>query len=203
LNTRTIGFDFDQTLADSQPGISTCLRVLCEEFYSPKEDHLIDKLSISGLSLERMLRELFNLSEIERQKQRFLELYPTLGVPGTKLIPGARELLNYLAADGHHLVLISAKSQRNLDLSVEHLGLKFTAVFGGSSGRDKTRVMMENNTYLYIGDQMSDIEAANFADAKAVLVSEKPLELDFNQFPHIHFHSLYELHKSIHLLVKK
>ena len=167
MNTRTIGFDFDQTLADSQPGISTCLRVLCEEFYSPKEDHLIDKLSISGLSLERMLKELFNLSEIEKQKQRFLELYPTLGVPGTKLIPGARELINYLAADGHHLVLISAKSQRNLDLSVEHLGLKFTAVFGGSSGRDKTRVMMENNTYLYIGDQMSDIEAANFADAKA------------------------------------
>ncbi len=203
MNIGTIGFDFDQTLADSRLGISSCLRVLCEEFNFAKEDNLINKLSISGLPLELMLKELFNLNEIEKQKQKFLQIYPTLGIAGTKLIPGAKELINYLAGAGHHLVLISAKGQKNLEISVDHLGLKFNAVFGGASGRDKSKIMVQNYTYLYVGDQLSDIEAANFANAKAVLVAEKPLKVDFKQYPHVHFRSLDELQKSIHLLTEK
>jgi phosphoglycolate phosphatase-like HAD superfamily hydrolase len=150
-----------------------------------------------------MLKELFKQEDIESHKQKFLKLYPSLGIAGTRLIPGAKELVNYLADHGHRLILISAKGQKNLDLSVEHLGLKFDGVFGGASGSDKARIMIENRTYLYIGDQLSDVSAANSANAKAVLVSKKPLEIDNDLFPHIQFGSLEDLRNSISSLIKK
>ena len=131
-----------------------------------------------------------------------MKLYPSLGIAGTRLIPGAKELVNHLTDHGHRLILISAKGQKNLDLSVEHLGLKFDGVFGGARGGGKTKIMIENRTYLYIGDQLSDVSAANSANAQAVLVSKKSLEIDIDIFPHIQFESLEDLRKSISSLIK-
>ena len=203
MNFETIGFDFDQTLADSKSGISSCLRMLSLEFNLAENTNQIYKLAVSGLALEPMLKKLFDMNDIEMQKERFLDLYPTLGIAGTELIPGAKDLVDYLANQGHRLVLISAKGQKNLELSVEHLGLKFDYVFGGASGMDKTRIMIENRTYLYVGDQLSDVIAANAANATAVLIAENPAEIDFSIYPHKHFGSLKELHESISQLTKR
>ena len=202
MNSETIGFDFDQTLADSKSGISSCLVALCQEFNHEIKLSRIEELAISGLTLESMLKELFKQEEIESHKKKFMKLYPSLGIAGTRLIPGAKELVNHLTDHGHRLILISAKGQKNLDLSVEHLGLKFDGVFGGARGGGKTKIMIENRTYLYIGDQLSDVSAANSANAQAVLVSKKSLEIDIDIFPHIQFESLEDLRKSISSLIK-
>jgi phosphoglycolate phosphatase len=203
LNNVTIGFDFDQTLADSKCGISSCLRELCKIFDVHSKENEIDRLAVSGLTLDFMLKSLFNIEEIELHRQKFLELYPSLGVEQTRLIPGAKKLLEHLVEQGHRLILISAKNQNNLDLSVRHLGLEFDAVFGGASSIDKTKIMLENKTYLYVGDQLSDVSAANAANAKAILVNKIPLEVDIFIYPHIYFKNLKELHNSISSLTSK
>ena len=193
----SIGFDFDQTLADSKFGISYCLQKICEDFKIIANNKEIERLAVSGLRLDSILSELFNSNDIDGPRQKFLELYPSFGVLGTQLLLGARELIDYLNRHGYPLILISAKSQRNLDLSVKHLGLKFDAIYGGLSAEEKSKVMIENQTYVYIGDQLSDVIAANSAQALAVLVRDHPLSLDLNIYPHIYFKNLVELLNSI------
>lgn len=200
LERLTIGFDFDQTLADSKRGISSCLKELCKIYDVNVSENEIEKLAISGLTLDLTLQNLFNVEEIALQRQKFLELYPSLGVKQTRLIPGAKKLIQHLSEQGHRLILISAKIQNNLDLSVKHLGLEFDAVFGGATSIDKTRIMLENNTHIYVGDQLSDVSAANFAKAKAILVNEIPLEVDVSIYPHFYFKNLDELFNSISTL---
>ena len=56
MNSETIGFDFDQTLADSKSGISSCLVALCQEFNHEIKLSRIEELAISGLTLESMLK---------------------------------------------------------------------------------------------------------------------------------------------------
>ena len=198
----SIGFDFDQTLADSKFGISSCLEKICKDFKILVNNSEIERLAVSGLTLDSILRKLFDSDDIKDPRQKFLELYPSLGVLKTNLLPGARELIDYLNRNGHPLILISAKSQRNLELSVEHLGLKFDAIYGGVSGEGKAKVMIENQTYVYIGDQLSDVIAANSAQALAVLVRDYPLSLDLNIYPHVYFKNLVELLKSTPYLIK-
>lgn len=203
MNSRVIGFDFDQTLADSKPGIMACLEEVCNYFGLPIDENKIDLLAVSGLTLDLMLGALFETDQIERQRDKFLDIYPNLGVKGTKLIPGAQDLLRDLLNQGHRLVLISAKSARNLDLSLRHLGLEFSEVYGGAGGDIKSNYISKSGSQIYVGDQLSDVIAAKTANAKAVLVNEIPLKLETNVKPDFHFINLFELHNSIPLLNKK
>jgi phosphoglycolate phosphatase len=93
VNSRTIGFDFDQTLADSKQGIAACLAEVCNHFMHAVDETRVDELAVSGLTLDLMLSALFDTEKIELQRGKFLELYPSLGVGGTRLMPGAKELL--------------------------------------------------------------------------------------------------------------
>lgn len=198
----SIGIDFDQTLADSKKGIFRCLKKLCIDYDICASDYELKKLAVSGLSLDSILRKLRKSENIEDLKLMFMELYPSIGVPGTRLLAGAKDLVDYLNRNGHTLILISAKNQINLELSVEHLELKFDAIFGGISGEEKAKTMIENRTYLYIGDQYSDVSAAVSAQALAVLVRDKPLSLDLNIHPHLYFKNLVELLEVMPDLIK-
>jgi phosphoglycolate phosphatase-like HAD superfamily hydrolase len=198
----SIGFDFDQTLADSKLGVSSCLEMICKDFKIFMNYSEIEKLAVSGLTLDSILCKLFKSDDIDEPRQKFLDLYPSLGVLKTNLLPGARELIDYLTSNSYPLILISAKSQRNLELSVKHLGLKFDGIYGGVSGEEKSKVMVENQTYVYIGDQLNDVIAANLAQALAILVRDHPLSLDLNVYPHMYFKNLFELLNSIPYLIK-
>jgi phosphoglycolate phosphatase-like HAD superfamily hydrolase len=202
VRRKTIGFDFDQTLADSKLGITSCLEAVCQKYGLKEKENEIEALSTSGLTLEAILEQLFKTSEIGIQKKDFLRIYPELGVRGTKLLPGARELLDYVRSEGHHLVLISAKTQINLQLSVDALGVKFDKVFGGVGGSDKSSVITQNGVEVYIGDQISDVVAANLANVKAVLISDSPIAVDKGRYPHFHFRTLKDLQESFKTLLK-
>lgn len=200
--SRTFGFDFDQTLADSKPGIVACLTEVCNHFALPIDNSRVEKLAVSGLTLDLMLSALFQTEHIALQRDKFMELYPSLGVNGTKLMMGARELLDELAQQGNRLVLISAKGPENLILSVDHLGLKFDEVYGGAGAKEKTRFIRESGACLYVGDQLSDVIAAKSANVLAVLVNAEPLSKESLAIPHVYFKNLIDLRSSIHGLIK-
>lgn len=189
LKKLSVGFDFDLTLADSRTGIRNCLEVLCAEFPDSCVASDLDYFARSGNTLEGILKQMFEIDDLETLRNRFMELYPSLGVTGTILMPGADKLLEYCRNNVHRLVLISAKSPKNLEISLEHLGLEFDQVFGGVSGLDKTQKILESGIDIYIGDQIGDVAAAESAGVQAILVGGLPLQ-DNKRYNYLHFQDL-------------
>ena len=148
-----------------------------------------------------MLRKLVPEEHIAQARDKFLEIYPELGVAGTRPMPGASQLLEKLRIAKHRTVVISAKSLKNLELSLTHLQFEFDEVHGGASGQEKTELMIGSKVYLYVGDQESDVVAATNAGVKAVFVNESPPKFNTEEYPCEYFQNLVDLYRSIDGLI--
>jgi phosphoglycolate phosphatase-like HAD superfamily hydrolase len=148
-----------------------------------------------------MLREFISEEQLPLAVRTFLEIYPQVGIAGTRIMGGAVELIQKLRDAKCRLILISAKSQNNLLLSLKHLNLEFDEVYGGASGQEKTDYIIKSKTQVYIGDQESDVVAATKAGAKAVLVNQTPPSFNQNDYPYEYFSNLSELFGSIDLII--
>jgi phosphoglycolate phosphatase len=199
---RIIGFDFDQTLADSAAGIENCLQQTCLTYGAEVEKSVLEKLARSGLKLEAMLQGIIPKESLSRARDTFMEAYPELGISGTSPMPGAIQLIQRLRTAGHKLVMISAKSSRNLELSMKHLKFEFDEVYGDASGDKKTECILKSNTEIYIGDQESDVVAAVNAGIVAILVNQKPPTFNLVDYPCHYFENLWELISPIEQLIK-
>lgn len=199
---KVIGFDFDQTLADSASGIENCLLHTGQIYGINIERDLLTNIARSGLKLEPMLRQFIPAEYISQAEHTFLEIYPQLGVAGTKPMAGATRLMQKLHDAKYRLVVISAKSQQNLELSLQHLQFEVHEVYGGASGQEKTNCIIRSNTQIYVGDQESDVVAARNAGIKAILVNQSPPSFDQQRYPCEYFKNLTDLIGSIDELIK-
>lgn len=159
--TLLLGLDFDGTLADSKKAVESSLYWVA----SQDSDNSINRLeqnlhSITGLSLEKQLLSFLNLLSIDRAKLLFMEFYKTKGFTETLFNEGAEKLIRYCQLNQIELVVISAKTKVNLDLSMEFLGIPDIPRFGGCNLDDKTSIMKQLGVDFYVGDQRSDIQAA-------------------------------------------
>ena len=198
----TIGFDFDQTLADSGNGIQDCLLYTGKQYGVNLNAEFVAKIANSGLKLEPMLKEFIPKEFLLRAKQTFLSIYPKMGVAGTKPMAGSNHLLEMLRGNGHRIVVISAKNLHNLELSVQYLRFEFDEVYGGASGAEKTECILKSKTQIYVGDQESDVIAARNAGVMAVLVSQARPTFDLQFYQCHYFENLHLLALSINDLIK-
>ena len=194
----TFGFDFDQTLANSEAGITDCLDYICRKFGVTKNQSHLEALATSGLSLDPMIKELVKMDEIDQATEEFLRIYPVLGVQGTVAMPGANEILNSVTSNGHRIAIISAKTTSNLVASIHHLGFKVDAVHGGAYGDEKAALIKKESAFIYVGDQESDAMAAINAGVVAVLVNANNPN---SRIPHHYFENLFSLQSSIFELI--
>ncbi len=156
-----LGLDFDGTLADSKKAIESSLHWVASQDSVNSISLLKQNLSaITGLSLENQLLSFLNLLSIDHAIELFMEFYKTNGVTETSLNEGAEELIQYCQFNQIDLVVISAKTKVNLDLSMEFLGLSEILSFGGCNQESKTFIMKELGVDIYVGDQRSDVQAA-------------------------------------------
>jgi phosphoglycolate phosphatase-like HAD superfamily hydrolase len=199
---KVIGFDFDQTLADSASGIENCLLHTGRIYGVSLEPDLLTTIARSGLKLEPMLQEFIPEEYLSQARHTFLEIYPQLGVAGTQPMAGATQLIQKLRDAKYRLVVISAKSQQNLELSLKHLQFEFHEVYGGASGQEKTDCIIRSNALIYIGDQESDVVAARNAGIRAILVNQFPPKFDQQEYPCEYFENLTDLFGSIDELIE-
>jgi phosphoglycolate phosphatase len=176
LNKRTIGFDFDQTLADSSEGIAKCLQIVCESLKKEVSPNELNRLAISGRPLKETLSAFVNESEIALAVDIFLQIYPTVGVNGTILFPNVRELIDLLKMENYSVSILSAKTHQNLILSLDHLNLQVDRAVGGLDFSGKVKHIQEFNLDFYIGDQITDMIAAYEAECKGILVNNSSVE---------------------------
>ena len=201
MGDRAIGFDFDQTLADTSPGIEDCLGIINKTFTKGIDQSKLRDLSVSGLTLRETLSQIVSQSEIEHAVDIFLREYPVIGVQGSQLFSGVNDLIEALKRQKFKIYVLSAKTHDNLILSLNYLNIEVDRAVGGLDLSGKTKYIKSLKLDFYVGDQISDMIAAAEANCKGILVnSTLPKEV---QVPiHARFHDINQLFGNIQSLLE-
>jgi len=171
-----VGFDLDMTLVDSSEGIvSTVQAALADYGVTVTRTDVWPSI---GLPLDVVLGAHLPANQVEAAKARYRHLYPALGVPGTRLLPGAVEAFAAVRAMHGRVVVVSAKTQRAVHLVLHHVGLEPDVVVGDLFGADKATALRENGVGVYVGDHTGDVMGALAAGAASVGVTTGPVDAE-------------------------
>jgi len=163
-------FDFDGTIADTLDAIIRITNRIAPEYgYSPTTP---EKLRYyQSLSTQEMLKQSeiplfrlpFLLRRVRREMGHELETVPVV----SELTPTLRELV----ARGHHLMVMSSNSERNIEQFLNRHGIRdvFESIQGGVGLLSKARVLkrivqkggIDFSQVIYVGDETRDVDASN------------------------------------------
>ncbi len=169
-----LGFDLDMTLIDSRAGLIDTLAALELEIGEAglSRPEAVDALFASNVDTE--FAEWFGPVRAPALADRFREIYRTVGVVGTAILPGAQEAVATARADGVQVIVVTAKHGPNAVRCLDHVELAVDAVFGRLHGTQKSAVLRDHRAFAYLGDTAADMTAARTAGATAVGVATGP-----------------------------
>jgi phosphoglycolate phosphatase-like HAD superfamily hydrolase len=163
---RVVGFDLDMTLIDSRRAILASFAAVAAETGVNIDPVGVD--SRLGVKLETELAHWFPADEIESAVAIYRKHYPLLAGPLTSVLPGAPEALAAVRATGARAVVISAKFEPTVRVTLDALGLEADEIFGGLHGPEKGEVLVALKAAAYVGDTPADMAAAVQAGAFGV-----------------------------------
>jgi phosphoglycolate phosphatase len=179
---RAVLFDFDGTLADSYPAITASVNHVRVAHQLPplSEDEVRRHV---GRGANYLMEHTVGPGDVEADLALYRAHHPTVMLSGTRLLPGAREVITALKRADRYVGLCSNKP---LTFSVEiltHLGLhdSFDVILGPENvERPKpapdmlvlalARLDVAASETLYVGDMSVDIETARGAGVRVWVV---------------------------------
>jgi phosphoglycolate phosphatase len=164
-----VGFDLDMTLIDSREAILASFAAVARETGVTIDPAGVD--SRLGVKLEDELIHWFPAGQIESAIAIYRRHYPQLSASLTRTLPGARESLAAVRADGGRPVVITAKLEQTARRSLDDVGLAVDEVFGGVHGPEKGDVLATLAAAVYVGDTPADMAAGVQAGAYPVGVA--------------------------------
>ncbi len=180
MTQKVIIFDFDGTIADTVDALVVIANRLAVEFgfiqITPQELALLRNLTAreiikySGISVFRIP---FLVKKVKSElKNKIHEFKP---------IPGIREALIELQAEGYRLGIITSNSQENVTefLKMNHLDSLFEFIYSGVTIFGKTTIInnvlkqkqLKPQDVIYVGDETRDVEASKKANIKVIAVT--------------------------------
>jgi phosphoglycolate phosphatase len=154
----TVGFDLDQTLVDSRPGILATYRALSAHTgVFVDADAAVGRL---GPPLADELSRWFPAEQVEAAGDQFRALYADHAITCSPLLPGVVEALACVRAHGGRVVVITGKYEPNAHLHLKHLGVVADVVVGWAWGPGKTEALLALGAGVYVGDHPHDMAAA-------------------------------------------
>ncbi|SEG92402.1 phosphoglycolate phosphatase [Thermomonospora echinospora] len=169
-----VGFDLDLTLADTRRGIGATFAALTAE--TGVHIDVPTVIGRLGPPLEQELGYWFPAERITAVAARYRAMYGDIAVPATTAMPGAPEAVEAVRARGGRVVVVTAKSERLAEATVERLGLPVDEVVGGLYGTGKAVALREHGVGVYVGDHTADVDAARAAGAYSVAVATGPFD---------------------------
>ncbi|KJK54980.1 HAD family hydrolase, partial [Saccharothrix sp. ST-888] len=168
----TVGFDLDMTLLDTRPGIKAAYQALSAATGTWIDSDLV--VTRLGPPLEQELARWFPAEHVAEMATRYRALYPEHALPGTLLLPGARESVDAVRSRGGRVAVITGKYEPNARLQLDYIGLVPDILVGGTWAESKGEALREHGAAVYVGDHLGDIRGARAADAVAVGVTTGP-----------------------------
>lgn len=167
-----VGFDLDMTLVDSRQGIVECMqRVLGSRGVTATDEQL---WPLIGAPLLANLAQFLPTEQVEAAAEDYRADYLVRAVEVTVALPGARELVDAIHAEGGTVLVVSAKNPPAVKATLEHVGITPDVVEGDLFGHDKSGPLREHAATAYVGDHAGDMYAARAAGATAVGVTSGP-----------------------------
>lgn len=171
-----VGFDLDMTLVDSAAGITATVQAVLTERGRRVEAERV--WALNGVPLEATMATLAPDLDAAALAERYRVLYPSLGVPATRRLPGAVEALAAVRAAGGRTVIVSTKIERVVELVVASVGLDVDEIAGGAFAEAKGEHLRRAGAQIYVGDHPGDVRAARAAGATSVAVATGPHTAD-------------------------
>jgi phosphoglycolate phosphatase len=176
-----VGFDLDMTLVDSADGIAATLSAavaVCPggEGVRFGRDEVWPWV---GLPLEPTVTALAPRTDPDQVILAYRARYAEIGVPLTRLLPGAVESIRAVHAAGGRVLVVSAKAEAGVRDVLSAVGLDRgdvapDLVVGGLFGAAKGATLIEQQAGVYVGDHSGDVQAARVAGAISVAVLTGP-----------------------------
>ena len=177
-------FDFDGTIADTQPGVANSLRYAFETLGYACPPYEMMRVFL-GPPLSEPMRELMHMPEEDIQKAiaLFREPYNAGQKFNCSVIPGMFEVLHALKSAGHTVAIVSAKPEPFVMEITEHLGIRgMFDLIAGANMEEKDDGKKENivramqicgytnrpQEVVMIGDRRYDIEAARQCGIRSI-----------------------------------
>jgi phosphoglycolate phosphatase len=165
----SVGFDLDMTLADTRAGIAAVYDELALRIGVTIDSAAV--VARLGPPLEWELANWLPPDRIPEAATVFRSLYPSLAIPVTTLMPGAREAVETVRQAGGRVIVVTGKNSRDAMSTVEFLELDVDEVAGSVFGADKGPALATFGAAAYVGDHVADIEAARAGGAVSVAVA--------------------------------
>ena len=167
-----VGFDLDMTLVDSAAGIAATVRQTLAE--TGRDVTAEQVWTYNGVPMEDTMVGLAPGADAVALTARYRELYPTVGVPLTTLLPGAREAVDAVHGLGGQVIVVSTKVEPAVRLVLAQVGLSVDGVSGGLFAQAKAGALRAAGAGVFVGDHPGDVAAARAAQALAVGVATGP-----------------------------
>ncbi|GHE34734.1 hydrolase [Streptosporangium violaceochromogenes] len=166
---KSVGFDLDMTLADTRAGIAAVYDEL-----ALRVGVFIDSAAVVarlGPPLEWELANWLPAERIPEAVAVFRALYPSIAVPATTAMPGAREAVEAVRRAGGKVIVVTGKNTLDATRTVGFLGLEVDVVAGAVFGAGKGPALAEFGADAYVGDHVADIDGARAGGALSVGVA--------------------------------
>lgn len=161
-----VGFDLDLTLVDSAEGITASYVEAARRVGVDIDPN--ELLPLIGLPLPETMARFVPAESVSLAVHTYRELFPTLSLPTSKLLPGAQDAVDAVHRRGGQVVVISAKIEPQVRDVLHHVGLVVDDVVGERSAETKGDVLREYGAVGHVGDHPGDMIGARSAGVYAV-----------------------------------
>lgn len=165
----TIGFDLDLTLVDSADGIMASMTEAFQQVGVTIDPQQL--MPMIGLPLDVTIRTFVPEEHVDEARRIYRDLYLTVGIPGTKPMPGAAEAVDAIHAHHGSVLVVSAKIESAVRAVLAHVGLPVDDVVGERFAETKGTALQERGADVYVGDHPGDMVGARTAGAYAIGVT--------------------------------
>jgi phosphatidylglycerol:prolipoprotein diacylglycerol transferase len=181
-------FDLDGTLLDTRPAIEASFLHVFEQYLPGRQFSDEEKAGFMGPTLQQTFQQYLPDEDTEKLVEEYRVHNRKMQKELVKAFPHAKEQRDYLKANGYRYGIASSKTTEIIKLGLEAAGLQdyFDVIVGVeeiSKPKPDKEVIVKGyqrlggrlDNAIYVGDVVSDVEAARNAGVYSIAFSSNPI----------------------------